>query len=136
MKLKVLSAAKIVLDWDQVTSVKTPGFYGEMTILPQHASLITELGSGILEAVGPTGTERFYVSGGFAEVKGDTLTVLPDTVEKPTDVNSKAAEKRAEELVGLMGTSNGGDELDAMIAEYKDVLARAAVANDATRQLH
>jgi F-type H+-transporting ATPase subunit epsilon len=128
MKLKVLSAAKIVLDWDQLASVKIPGFYGEMTVMPQHASLITELGSGILEAIGPSGTERFYVSGGFAEVKGDSLTVLP--------VNSKASEKRAEELIALMGTSNGGAELDAMQAEYKDMLARAAVGRSTNQQLH
>ncbi|WP_108482888.1 F0F1 ATP synthase subunit epsilon [Oceaniglobus ichthyenteri] len=62
----------------QVSEVQIPGAEGDMTAMPSHAPTITTLRPGILVAKGPEGTAEFFVTGGFAEIGADGVTVLAE----------------------------------------------------------
>ena len=49
-----------------------------MTAMPLHAPLITTLRPGILIVSGPGGDEQFVVTGGFAQITGEAVTVLAE----------------------------------------------------------
>lgn len=58
--------------------VRIPGADGDLTAMPGHAPLITTLRPGLLTVVGPEGTVDYAVTGGFAEVSPEGVTVLAE----------------------------------------------------------
>ena len=58
--------------------VQIPGAEGDLTAMPLHAPMITTLRPGILRASGPSGEQRFVVTGGFAEVTPEAASVLAE----------------------------------------------------------
>ncbi len=62
----------------RVSAVLIPGAEGDMTIMPDHAPLITTLRPGLVRAEGPGGTTEYVVTSGFAEIRADSLSVLAE----------------------------------------------------------
>lgn len=63
----------------QVREVRIPGADGDLTAMPGHAALITTLRPGILTVVAADGASVDYaVTGGFAEITADAVTVLAE----------------------------------------------------------
>lgn len=96
----------------QVREVQIPGADGDMTAMPDHAPTITTLRPGILKIDGPDGNAEYLVSGGFAEINGESLSVL---AEKALPVSEVTRE-----------------DLDAMLAEAQSKVdaAKAGAEND------
>ena len=57
-----------------------PGKDGYMGILPGHAALLSELGSGELKVTSAGKIESFMVTGGYLEVRDNVVRVLADSV--------------------------------------------------------
>ncbi|MFT4098566.1 MAG: F0F1 ATP synthase subunit epsilon [Rhodoblastus sp.] len=69
----------------EVDSVVIPGAEGQMTILRDHAPVMTALKPGVVEvAESATKTNRIFVRGGFADVSPTGLTILAE-VAAPLD---------------------------------------------------
>ncbi|GGH31686.1 ATP synthase F1 subcomplex epsilon subunit [Cribrihabitans marinus] len=85
----------------QVRAVQIPGADGDMTAMPDHAPTITTLRPGLVKAEGPDGTNEFVVTGGFAEVSSDAMSVLAEKAIPVTEMTR--------------------DHLDDMIAEARTV---------------
>ena len=79
-RLRVYSPERQVVDTD-VAEVTAPGAYGEIGVLPDHAALVTILEPGVLSYKTGTTVTRLRVSGGFAEVRDNVMTVLADSAE-------------------------------------------------------
>jgi len=62
----------------EATEVQIPGADGDMTAMAGHSPTITTLRPGILRVVQAGGTEEYVVSGGFAEVSAEGVTVLAE----------------------------------------------------------
>jgi F-type H+-transporting ATPase subunit epsilon len=79
--------------------VVIPGAEGYFGVLPGHAPLLAALGPGEV-AIRTGRTERHVaVSGGFAEVGPDRVTILADAAEPPEAIDvprARAARDRAE----------------------------------------
>tara|TARA_Y100000590_G_scaffold39028_2_gene41823 strand:- start:550 stop:978 length:429 start_codon:yes stop_codon:yes gene_type:complete len=87
---------------DNVDAVITTGTEGEMTILPNHAPLITALAPGLLTLRSSVGETVFAVSGGFLEVNVNVVSVLADAAECSHEIDverAKAARDRAREII-------------------------------------
>src|SRR5215813_1353261 len=87
---------------EEVTEVQIPGKNGYMGILPGHAPLLSELGTGVLSYV--TGGLRKVISlqGGFVEVLPETVRVLANIAEHAEEIDPAVAEaelRRAEQEV-------------------------------------
>jgi F-type H+-transporting ATPase subunit epsilon len=79
LTLQIITPERILFEEEGVASVTLTGIEGEMTILPSHAALMTELRPGPL--LFRKGNEEIDValSGGFMEVRDDKVVVLADT---------------------------------------------------------
>jgi F-type H+-transporting ATPase subunit epsilon len=86
-----------------VDFVALPLYDGELGVLPGRSPLIARLGQGELRTKTDQSIERYYVDGGFAQIRDDVVTVLtnraltaegidPAAVARELDV---AVEKRA-----------------------------------------
>lgn len=85
---------------DTIDSVVIPTVEGEIGILPGHIPLLTQVAQGELRVAKGAETQFLAISGGFAEIEGDTVRVLAENAisEEKIDENAvEAAMKRAEQ---------------------------------------
>src|SRR5690348_11399058 len=87
---------------EEVTEVQLPGKSGYLGILPGHAALLGQLGTGFLSYT-TAGRKRFLsVQGGFVEVLADHVRVLANVAERAEEIDVERARedlKRAHEQV-------------------------------------
>ncbi len=62
----------------EAKEVQIPGAEGDMTALPDHAPLITTLRPGILKVTSDKGVDEYVVTGGFAEISPNGISVLAE----------------------------------------------------------
>ncbi|MCA0920588.1 F0F1 ATP synthase subunit epsilon [Pseudooceanicola nanhaiensis] len=62
-----------------VTAVEIPAAAGDLTAMQGHSPLITTLRPGVLKVSGPDGEQEYVVTGGFAEISGESISVLAET---------------------------------------------------------
>jgi F-type H+-transporting ATPase subunit epsilon len=85
---------------DTIDSVVIPTVEGEIGILPGHIPLLTQVAQGELRVAKGTETSFLAISGGFAQIEGDSVRVLAEqaiTEEKIDENAVEAAMKRAEQ---------------------------------------
>ncbi|CUH75050.1 F0F1 ATP synthase subunit epsilon [Tropicibacter naphthalenivorans] len=80
----------------QVKSVQIPATLGDMTAMPNHAPTITTLRPGVLTVETDAGTEKFIVTGGFAEI-GEGVSVLAEKALPSADVDQATYEALVKE---------------------------------------
>ena len=94
-KFELVSPERVLLSED-AEQVVLPGSEGDFAVLVGHAPVIATLRPGVLDIQLPGKKRRVYVSGGFAEVEPDRLTVL---APKTLDADQIERTEVAEELV-------------------------------------
>ena len=108
LKLRIITPERIVFDEENIESVTLPGAMGEMTILPQHAPIMTALRPGPVLFRRAGEDVDLALSGGFMEVRDDVVIVLADTAERSDEIDLARAEearrKAQEELSDRQGT--------------------------------
>ena len=90
LKLEIVTPEKRVLE-AEVDSVTVPTATGEAGILPNHASLISELKPGVLTYTAKGATDKLAVTGGFVEVNDNKVAVLADSAETVEEINVETA---------------------------------------------
>jgi len=70
----------------QATYIDLPAHDGQMGFLADRAPLLVKLGTGVLtvksSGAGDAGQTQMQISGGFAQMKGNTLAILTDKAEE------------------------------------------------------
>ena len=99
LQLQVVTPEKLVVD-TQVDYVGVPGSEGEFGIMAGHIPLLSALATGKLHYKLNGKTENVFLSGGFAEVSDNKVTILAKVAELAENIDFARAEKarqRAEE---------------------------------------
>ena len=73
----------------QAKQVQIPGAEGDMTVMPDHAPLITTLRPGILKVSGSDGEQAYVVTGGFAEINATSISVLAERAVPRDEVTAE-----------------------------------------------
>lgn len=95
---------------EMVDAVYIPGTGGELGILPGHTPLISQLQTGVLSYTQGDRTRRLHVSGGFAEVNRDRVSVLADVAERPEEIDAARARLAREHAEKTLSTWSGTEE--------------------------
>ncbi len=96
LKCIVVTPERTVVD-EAADFIAVPLFDGELGVLPGRAPLIGRLGFGELRTQQAGKTNRYYVDGGFVQVRGEAVTVLTPRALKVEDINVAQVEKQLEE---------------------------------------
>ena len=95
----------------EVEAVVVPGSEGELTVLKDHAPLMTTLKPGIVTVTETGGrSQRLFVRGGFADVAPTGLTILAESsvpVEQLDAAKLDAEIKDAQDDVNDASTDEG-----------------------------
>ncbi|MBQ4567711.1 MAG: F0F1 ATP synthase subunit epsilon [Desulfovibrio sp.] len=127
LQLEVVTPDKTVVS-TQVEMAVCPGVEGEFGVLPQHVSLLSALKVGALRYRVDGKDQYVFISGGFADVNDNVLSVLAESAEQAADIDAaraEAARERAEKRL-----AEKSEELDQRRAEaaLQRALSRLEVA--------
>jgi F-type H+-transporting ATPase subunit epsilon len=109
--------------------VVLPSFDGEMGVLPGHQPFLVQLAAGEVRVTDKGQVKRFAVSGGFAEIKDDAISLFAETAEAAEQINAERA-NQALERAKLASTKPGLEplQLAQMEADMRRAQARLRVS--------
>ena len=134
LKLQIITPERVVFEEEDVASVTIPSSEGELTILPSHAPLMTELSPGPL--VFRKGNDEIDValSGGFLEVREDKVIVLADTAERSEEIDQARAEESRKRAQEQLASHEGAADIAVVMAALERAQARLRVAERRRRR--
>ena len=100
----VVTPERAVLD-EPADFVALPMYDGELGVLPGRAPLIGRLGYGELRLQQRRHDRRYYVDGGFAQVRADVVTVLTQKATPVADLNAEEARQQLSAATQMPGSS-------------------------------
>jgi len=93
---ELVSPERLLLS-EQVTEVVVPGADGYMTVIANHAPVMSTLQPGIATVKTVEGKEEAYVIfGGFIDVMQTSCTILAEEAMPVSELNKEALDKRIE----------------------------------------
>ena len=95
LKCVVVTPERAVLD-EAADFVALPMFDGELGVLPGRHALIGRLGIGELRVRRGSETKHLFVDGGFAQVRGNVVTVLTQKALTAEDIKPDAVVAEAQ----------------------------------------
>lgn len=121
--LRVVTPSRLVLD-EEVDEVTAPGELGEFGVLPNHIAFLSTLVPGEMSfKQGPNRT-TLAVTGGYAEVLDNVMTVLASSAEFPDEIDV-ARSQRAKEQAERILAAAVAEDAERQAAE--EALRRATV---------
>ncbi|MBC9866643.1 MAG: ATP synthase F1 subunit epsilon [Opitutae bacterium] len=127
LKLEIVTPEEKVYSED-VDTVVLPTTTGEIGILPGHIPLITEIKEGELGVIRMGQLDLLAVDQGFAEIFGDTVSVITEAAIDIEDIDldsAEAAQRRAEEALRKAKEENlHPDEVEALEAKIRFALVQ------------
>lgn len=103
-RVTVLTPEAPVLETD-VTQVLVPAHDGLVGVLTHRAPLLTKLGIGVLGLDQPGGSqERYVITGGYAQMKNNVLTILTDDALPAAQVTPQLISAENTKLAAISGT--------------------------------
>jgi F-type H+-transporting ATPase subunit epsilon len=114
----VVTPEKTLID-QSVDFVALPLFDGELGILPGRAPMIGRLGYGELRTRIGDAVNRYFVDGGFAQVRRNVVTVLTHRASPAQELDPAAAARELEAV------NNRGVVTEHDYADHEKAVARA-----------
>lgn len=93
--LEIVTPDRKLLSED-VEFVGAPGYNGEFGVLPEHAPFLSALGVGSLHYNKDGRKHWIFLSGGFAEVSANKMSVLAEVAERAEEIDLERARKAKE----------------------------------------
>ena len=96
-KFELVSPERLLVS-EAIDQVVIPGTEGEMTVMANHAPVMTTLKPGVVKVRTTAGKDdRYVVFGGFADILPDGCTVLAESAVDVDDVNRDELTRRIQE---------------------------------------
>ncbi|WP_323781340.1 F0F1 ATP synthase subunit epsilon [Leisingera sp.] len=107
----------------QASAVQIPGAEGDMTAMPAHAPTITTLRPGVLKVESPDGNSEYVVTGGFAEIGGDSLSVLAEHAIPMAEMTREQMDALIEDARETYKTAKEEDQPHGLVEDAAKLLA-------------
>lgn len=116
---------------DAAEMVTIPGTEGYMGVMIGHEPVITTLRPGMIAVkAGAGGDSRFYVTGGFAEVTAERVTVLAEEAMSMAELDAYDLARRIEEAEKALAGADDTGKDDAQGALARLLAMREALGSD------
>ncbi|GAB0115378.1 ATP synthase F1 subunit epsilon [Acidisoma sp. C75] len=136
VSLEIVSPAQLLVS-QSVDMVVIPGSEGDIGVLPEHSPMITLLRGGeVLLYDGDRVTARYFVTGGFAEITEERVTVLADTAELSNTLDRAMGERQLAEAMRELGEAEKAGQLDRLVPLMEKVQVAQAVVDVSSAEQH
>ena len=95
LDLEMVTPEKVALR-GRADFVVLPALEGEMGVLPGHMPFLVQLKPGEVRVTEGAKITRFAVSGGFAEIKDDRVSLFAETAEMAEQIDAERARQALE----------------------------------------
>jgi F-type H+-transporting ATPase subunit epsilon len=127
LALEIIGPEKLLLARD-VDMVVIPGTEGDLGILPGHSRMITSLRGGLVDIYENNRIiDRFFVSGGFAEITETQCAVLADSITRQAELDPAKAEAALAEARTAFNAVDMADRDAYRVASDRLISAQAMV---------
>ncbi|MBE5943466.1 MAG: ATP synthase F1 subunit epsilon [Lachnospiraceae bacterium] len=92
MEVKIIAPDRVFYE-GQVSFIEFNTTEGIMGIYPRHIPTTVVISPGVLKVVDSEGEKIAALHSGFAEILGDSITILAESVEWPDEIDEKRAEE-------------------------------------------
>ena len=116
--------------------VVLPAFDGEMGVLPGHQPFLVQLAAGEVRVKDKDEVRRFAVSGGFAEIKDDTISLFAETAEQADSIDAERAHQALEKAKAVIKPGLDPMQLAQMEAAIRRAQVRLRVVKRKTPPPH
>lgn len=121
-KFELVSPERLLIS-ETVEAVVIPGTEGEMTVMANHAPVMTTIKPGVVTVKPASGSEqRFVVFGGFADILPSGCTLLAEEAVAVQDINRDDLARRIQDAREDVNDAKT-DASRAKAQEYLDHLA-------------
>lgn len=128
-KLEIVTPRKIIFS-GEVFSFTAPGVTGGFQVLAQHAPLLAETGIGAIKLTTKDGQEiRYATSGGFVEVKDNSVVMIAETIENVEEIDVARAEAARQRALKRIKDRKPGTDLIRAEAALQRALNRIRISN-------
>jgi F-type H+-transporting ATPase subunit epsilon len=134
LKVDIVTAERLVYSEEGVDEVVAPGIEGELTVLPQHAPLLTMIKPGVMRIVKGSDDIDMAITGGFLEVREDHVTILADAAERAEEIDVVRAEEARRRAERSLAERESKVELIEAAAELQRALIRLKAAERRRRR--
>src|SRR5213594_923743 len=107
--LRVVTPSQMLLD-EEVDEVTAPGELGEFGVLPNHIAFLSTLVPGEMSYKQGTSKTTLAVSGGYAEVLDNVMTVLAPAAEFASEIDTGRARQAKDDAEKRIGELNYEDK--------------------------
>jgi len=127
--LEIIAPDRVVFS-GEATSLCAPGIEGGFQVLVNHAPLLSSLDVGEIKVKSTAGADtRYAASGGFVEVRNNTVVVLVESAERADEIDvTRASEARDRAERRLRSHEKDIDLERARVALYR-ALNRLRIAS-------
>jgi len=112
---------------EDVEMVVLPGTDGELGVYPQHVPLLTTLKPGELRVLKGGQETSLAVGEGFAEITGESISVLTDMALESSAIDEAAAEAAVERAQAAMKEDHVAEEVASIQGSLQKALAQLHV---------
>ncbi len=128
LHIHVVTPEKVLLD-DDVDEIIAPTTSGEITILPHHIPLVSQLMPGELIIKKHGREENMIVVGGFLQVNATGVIVLADYATLGKDISASKAEEAKKQAEKAMKEKTTERDFIVAQAEFQKAILELKVAN-------
>ena len=116
LTLRVLAPDQSVFD-DTADEIILPSTTGLLGVLPGHISMVTAIDFGVLRVLRNGNWDSIALTGGFAEVESNEVTVLVNKAEMGKNIDASKAETELEQaknqLIQAQDKENSPEKIKA-----------------------
>ncbi|MBX3598734.1 MAG: F0F1 ATP synthase subunit epsilon [Rhizobiaceae bacterium] len=121
-KFELVSPERLLVS-ESVEAVVIPGVDGEMTVMANHAPVMTTIKPGVVTVKPASGGEqRYVVFGGFADILPAGCTLLAEEAVAVQDINREDLARRIKDAQEDLGDAKS-DAARAKAQQYLDHLS-------------
>jgi len=132
LHISIVSPEKTLLE-EEADEVTIPTVQGEITVLPEHVNLLSQLAPGELIIRNNAISQHMVVTGGFLEITGNNVLLLADYAVHGKDISAVKAEEAKVRAEKAMKEKLSEKDFAIAEAELRRALLELKVANKLKR---
>ncbi len=127
LALELVTPERLLVQ-ENVEEVQIPAADGYLGVLPGHAPLLAELGTGYMSYMAGGRRRYLAVHGGFVEVLPDHVRVLTNAAERAEEIDIRRARQELERAQRQLVNPSLGVEPAAALEQISSAQARVEAA--------
>ena len=122
MQFDLVSPERSLASMD-ASAVQIPGADGDMTVMQDHAPTITTLRPGVLKVEAGSNTHEYVVTGGFAEIGAQGVSVLAEQAVAKSDMTQAQLDAMMDDAQDSYNRAKDGGNVDDAAKLLADMVA-------------